>query len=323
MSETSSGGSVPSSLLQCKYCSTPLPAINTPFCGQCGAPQMEMKHCIRCQTELPVSNKFCFQCRQDQTQPLPRKPCLLCGTLLPANAQNCPFCSAPQDPQVMLSVQLKYCHNQNCQTALMYGLTVCYKCRSQQPMPPLMHLLIKAEPPNPQMMPPHYPQLFPPATPLPMTPGMQSQGGQPIGHMCSFPIHQHPTMTDPRLSGQQMHQPLPSPQPLMSLPTQPDIYYAAINILKGVCCSVLDGTVTSDLLKKLKGKKEQVQKLCEAITVESHGESENTLSPDHFTYEDINTALDERLKEYNYFLEYHQKLKHICNHLDGLSIQGN
>ena len=217
MSETSSGGSVPSSLPQCKYCSTPLPAINTPFCGKCGEPQMEMKHCIRCQTELPVSIKFCFQCRQDQTQPLPRKPCLLCGTLLPANAQNCPFCSAPQDPQAMLSVQLKYCHNQNCQTALMYGLTVCYKCRLQQPMPPPMHLLIKAEPPNPQMMPPHYPQLpyvFPPATPLPMTPGMQSQGGQPIGHM-------HSTMTDPRLSGQQIHQPLPSPQPLMSLPTQP------------------------------------------------------------------------------------------------------
>ena len=217
MSETSSGGSVPSSLPQCKYCSTPLPAINTPFCGKCGEPQMEMKHCIRCQTELPVSIKFCFQCRQDQTQPLPRKPCLLCGTLLPANAQNCPFCSAPQDPQVMLSVQLKYCHNQNCQTALMYGLTVCYKCRLQQPMPPPMHLLIKAEPPNPQMMPPHYPQLpyvFPPATPLPMTLAMQSQAGQPIGHM-------HSTMTDPRLSGQQIHQPLPSPQPLMSLPTQP------------------------------------------------------------------------------------------------------
>ena len=217
MSETSSGGSVPSSLPQCKYCSTPLPAINTPFCGKCSEPQMEMKHCIRCQTELPVSIKFCFQCRQDQTQPLPRKPCLLCGTLLPANAQNCPFCSAPQDPQAMLSVQLKYCHNQNCQTALMYGLTVCYKCRLQQPMPPPMHLLIKAEPPNPQMMPPHYPQLpyvFPPATPLPMTLAMQSQAGQPIGHM-------HSTMTDPRLSGQQIHQPLPSPQPLMSLPTQP------------------------------------------------------------------------------------------------------
>ena len=199
MSETSSGGSAPSSLPQCKYCSTPLPAITTPFCGKCGEPQMETKHCIRCRMELPVSNKFCFQCRQDQTQPLPRKPCLLCGTLLPANAQNCAFCSAPQDPHIMLSFQLKYCHNQNCQTALMYGLTVCYKCRSQQPMPPPMHLLIKAEPPNPQMMPPHYPQLpyvFPPATP-------------------------HPTMTDPRLSGQQMHQPLPGPQPLMSLPTQP------------------------------------------------------------------------------------------------------
>ena len=101
------------------------------------------------------------------------------------------------------------------------------------------------------------------------------------------------------------------------------ICYAAINIFKGVCCSVLDGTVTSDLLKKLKGKKEQVQKLCEAITFESHGESEKPLSPDYFTYEAINTALDERLKEYNHFLEYHQKLKHICNHLDGLSIQGN
>ena len=102
-----------------------------------------------------------------------------------------------------------------------------------------------------------------------------------------------------------------------------DICYAAINIFKGVCCSVLDGTVTSDLLKKLKEKKEQVQKLCEAITVESQGESEKPLSPDHFTYEAIKIALDERLEEYNYFLEYHKKLKHICNHLDGLSIEGN
>ena len=102
-----------------------------------------------------------------------------------------------------------------------------------------------------------------------------------------------------------------------------DICYAAINIFKGVCWSVLDGTVTSDLLKKLKEKKEQVQKLCEAITVESHKESEKPLSPDHFTYEAIKIALDERLKEYIYFLEYHQKLKHICHHLDGLSIQGN
>ena len=396
MSETSSGGSVPSSLPQCKYCSTPLPAINTPFCGECGKAQMEMKRCIRCQMELPVSTKFCFRCSQDQSQPLPRKPCLLCGAPLLANAQNCLFCSAPQDPQVMQSVQLKYCHNRNCQTALMYSLTVCYKCRSPQLMPPPMHLLIKAKLPNP-----HYPQLpyvFPPATPLPMTPEMQSQAGQ----MHYFPVYRHPTMTDQRLSGQQihpefMHQLLPSPQPLptqpvgdttrweqmpevivdyqsphsnasiTSLPPTPTsethsqsqisipiqvsttlfsffllyfekqrhssrkglsetdqhICYAAINSFKGVCSSVLDGTVTSDLLKKLKEKKEQVQKLCEAITFESHEESGTPLSPDHFTYEAINTALDERLKEYNYFLEYHQKLKHICNHLDGLSIQGN
>ena len=84
----------------------------------------------------------------------------------------------------------------NYKTVLMYSLTVCYKdkCRSPQSMPPPIQL-IKAKSPNPQTMPPHYPQLpyacvSSLATPLQMimTPGIQSQGGQSIGQMHCFPI---------------------------------------------------------------------------------------------------------------------------------------
>ena len=106
MSETS-GGSIPS---QCKKCDRPLLAPDVKFCGNCGAPQKEMKKCVHCGEEIPGSDRFCSYCGgKNQTQPLPRKRCLLCGVFLSSNAQNCVFCSAPQDPRKMLSVILKRC----------------------------------------------------------------------------------------------------------------------------------------------------------------------------------------------------------------------
>ena len=176
MSETSSG-SVPS----CSQCHVPLPAPDASFCGRCGTPQQEMKNCIQCRREIPRSDRYCYHCRQDQTQPLTRKPCLLCGAFLPSISQLCVFCSAPQDPQVMPSVHLKYCVNyQVCGAVLMYSSTLCHKCKLHQPMPTPIKLLIKAEPSNTQMagessqLPPVYPSVLPSKTFMEQTPGGQS-----------------------------------------------------------------------------------------------------------------------------------------------------
>ena len=176
MSETSSG-SVPS----CSQCHVPLPAPDAPFCGMCGTPQQEMKNCIQCRREIPRSNRYCYHCRQDQTQPLTRTPCLLCGAFIPSISQFCVFCAAPQDPQVMASVRLKYCVNyQVCGAVLMYNSTLCHKCKSLQPMPTPIKLLIKAEPSNTQVagessqLPSVYPSVLPSKTVTEQTPGGQS-----------------------------------------------------------------------------------------------------------------------------------------------------
>ena len=214
MSETSSG-SVPS----CSQCHVPLPAPDAPFCGMCGTPQQEMKNCIQCRREIPRSNRYCYHCRQDQTQPLTRTPCLLCGAFIPSISQLCVFCSAPQDPQVMPSVHLKYCVNyQVCGAVLMYSSTLCHKCKSHQPMPTPIKLLIKAEPSNTQVagessqLPPVYPSVLPSKTVMEQTPGGQSflQTHVPPGDQRSMVV------SDQRIPAQN-RQLIPIPEHLPSM----------------------------------------------------------------------------------------------------------
>ena len=108
MSESSGGsGNSPTSPVLCKACRKPLRLPDDPFCSLCGMPQ--------------------------HVQELTRKPCLLCRSPLHFSAQNCVFCSAPQDPQIFQQTQLKSCVNVNCLAPLLINLPVCYWCQTVQP----------------------------------------------------------------------------------------------------------------------------------------------------------------------------------------------
>ena len=92
-------------------------------------------------------------------------------------------------------------------------------------------------------------------------------------------------------------------------------------IFTGVCSSVLDGSVTANVLKKLKNKQNEVQKLCEAITSQT---KQGTDNPEafNFSYESISESLNIRLSEYSAFIEHQEKLSTFVQHLADLNIPG-
>ena len=95
----------------------------------------------------------------------------------------------------------------------------------------------------------------------------------------------------------------------------------AYTIFTGVCSSVLDGSVTANVLKELKNKKDEVQKLCEAITSQTKQPSDNPEAL-NFSYESISESLKIRLCEYSAFMEYQEKLSTLVQHLTDLNIPG-
>ena len=163
MSASSSGSDC------CNNCGHALPTPGAKFCGECGKPQRQMKKCIQCKSdivesakfcincghhqqsvalskikpcnkcgnELPSSAPFCDACGQNQSQPLQQQqPCLYCGTPIPASSPCCPVCFAFTDPNPMRSIPLKQCINPSCRTTLMGFAPSCYKCNTNQTIPP-------------------------------------------------------------------------------------------------------------------------------------------------------------------------------------------
>ena len=104
-----------------------------------------------------------------------------------------------------------------------------------------------------------------------------------------------------------------------------EICYTAMTIFTGVCLSILDGSVTPELLKKLSSKQEEVQKLCEAITSQNKqlaGNPETSIPIPSFSYENISESLNTRLCEYKAFIERQEKLSTLVQHLTDLNIPG-
>ena len=122
---TSSGQNVP-----CKKCSFLNPP-NVKFCGECGS-SLQGVLCKKCNEANSANAKYCGNCGVSLLE-RQRKPCLLCNVLLHPTAQNCPFCSAPQDEEVFDQTPLKLCSNSQCGAYLMVDLLVCYRCKSPQP----------------------------------------------------------------------------------------------------------------------------------------------------------------------------------------------
>ena len=92
-------------------------------------------------------------------------------------------------------------------------------------------------------------------------------------------------------------------------------------IFTGVCSSVIDGSVTANVLKKLKNKQDEVQKLCEAISLQTKQPTDNPEAL-NFSYESISESLNIRLREYSAFMEYQEKLSTLVQHLSDLNIPG-
>ena len=122
---TSSGKNVP-----CKKCSFINPP-NVKFCGECGS-SLQGVLCKKCNEANSANAKYCGNCGVSLLE-RQRKPCLMCNVLLHPTAQNCPFCSAPQDEEVFDQTPLKQCLNSQCGAYLMVDFSVCYRCKSLQP----------------------------------------------------------------------------------------------------------------------------------------------------------------------------------------------
>ena len=137
MSETSGGSSHNAALsgqtVPCKKCNFPNPP-NVKFCGECGLP-LQGVLCKRCNEANSADAKYCGNCGSSLFE-MQRKPCILCNVMLPLKLQNCLFCSAPQDPEILDQTPLKQCFNSQCGAYLMVDLSICYRCKLQQPQHP-------------------------------------------------------------------------------------------------------------------------------------------------------------------------------------------
>ena len=105
------------------------------------------------------------------------------------------------------------------------------------------------------------------------------------------------------------------------------ICQSAIEVVVSVCNSVLDGSVTLQILDKIENHKGNMKSLCEAITSEPNfGKgvvlTECCVDWQTFTHAQITVAMERRRREYKAFEVYHQHLCHLFTHLRDLDIQG-
>lgn len=90
-------------------------------------------HCTYCQTPFPDSARFCSHCGSPRFQ-LRMRDCLMCHIPIIPNAAQCPYCFAPQDPQILQHMPSKKCSNPQCHAPLLLASQICYSCRqTQQP----------------------------------------------------------------------------------------------------------------------------------------------------------------------------------------------
>ena len=105
------------------------------------------------------------------------------------------------------------------------------------------------------------------------------------------------------------------------------ICQSVLEIVVRICNSVVDGTVTLQILHKIENHESYMKSLCEAITSQPAVSKDVKLSEcltdwQTFTYAQLTKAMEKRRREYLAFEVYHHHLCHLFTQLRNLDIQG-
>ena len=79
--------------------------------------------------------------------------------------------------------------------------------------------------------------------------------------------------------------------------------------LELVCRQIIEGGITINELQKISGKMEQMQQLCAAASVSDKQEPRKQ----HFAFEGIKAALEQRMDEYKAFTRRKEHLGILCS----------
>lgn len=79
--------------------------------------------------------------------------------------------------------------------------------------------------------------------------------------------------------------------------------------LELVCRQIIEGDITINELQKISDKMEQMKRLCTAASVSSNQEPQQQ----QFAFEDIKTALEQRMDEYEAFKRRKEFLGTLCS----------
>ena len=85
--------------------------------------------------------------------------------------------------------------------------------------------------------------------------------------------------------------------------------------LHGLCESLCSGNITMENVKTINECMDQMKQLCSASFVKVKS-SETKWTGDRLSYESVQRAIDERVEEFEHFSGAHNRLRHLCNHLD-------
>ena len=93
------------------------------------------------------------------------------------------------------------------------------------------------------------------------------------------------------------------------------ICMCALSILQDVCKRICNGDISMRELEDIKRRRVQMYKLCDAVATDD--ETGAVLSSEF-----LSANIDQRLKEYQHFQEYHQQLHNLMSQLSSVPVQG-
>ena len=103
--------------------------------------------------------------------------------------------------------------------------------------------------------------------------------------------------------------------------TDQDICDTAIFVFTSVCMTVLDGSVTFDVLHKLQKRQMLVEKLCKAI-FSNASDIKSSLKPQTYSFREVISTLEVRLKEYQTFSLLQDQIFALSCHVHGVTVPG-
>ena len=103
--------------------------------------------------------------------------------------------------------------------------------------------------------------------------------------------------------------------------TDQDICDTAIFVFTSVCMTVLDGSVTFDVLHKLQKRQILVEKLCQAI-FSNTCDIESSLKVQTLSFREVISTLEVRLKEYETFSLLRDQISTLSCHVPEVIVPG-